>query len=246
VLTPGFEPPTFGIASVNGQNGWTCTGPFDQGVVANTFGYAAFGLQSLRISDAVTQSTFGDQTFAAPLTNGVGESTASAGGFPVGTRRTHFEAQFDLASTVPGARQPGMHISISPDRGDGARMSYLRFEDGVAGFDVFFDDVQGTTDPANFVETQIATGLNRAVAHTIKLTFDAVEGPSNDVVKVFIDGILVQTGTSWENYSRFDTEAAADPHPAVIRTLLIRASGTATPGDAGKGFLLDNLSLTSQ
>jgi len=68
-------------------------------------------------------------------------------------------------------------------------MSYLRFEDNSAGIDVFFVDVQGVTNPANFVETKIST-LDRTVPHTVRLTMQAVNGPSNDVVKVYIDGVF--------------------------------------------------------
>ncbi len=152
--------------------------------------------------------------------------------------------QFDIASTM-STQQSGMHMSVSPDRGDGSRMSYLRFEDGTSGMNVFFDDVQGTTNPANFVETQIGTGLSRSVPHTVKLTLDAVDGPSNDVVKVWIDGTLVHTGTSWENYYRYDSESSTEQTPRIIKTILFRESGTAHSADAGNGFLIDNLSLTS-
>ena len=73
-----------------------------------------------------------------------------------------------------------------------------------AGIDVFFADTPGTTNPANFTDIQVATGLTRAVSHTVKLTMDTLDGPSNDIVKVYIDGTLVRTGTSWENYYRYD------------------------------------------
>ena len=66
-----FENP-FTVGTINGQQGWTMTGPYDAAIVANTFGYTSFGSQSLRISDAVTSGAFGDQLFAKPLTNGVG------------------------------------------------------------------------------------------------------------------------------------------------------------------------------
>ena len=239
-----FESPTYTIGNINGQDGWTKTGTYDVAVVANTFSFASFGAQTLRISDAVTSGSFGDQTFAKPLVNSVGETSATNGTFSPGTKQTHFEMQFDIASTQL-AQQPGMHISVSPDRGDGSRMSYLRFEDGSNGINVFFDDVQGTTNPANFVETQIATDLSRSVPHTIKLTMDMFDGASNDVVKVWIDGTLVHTGTSWENYYRYDSEASTEQSPRIVKTVLFRESGTATPADAGKGYLIDNLTLTS-
>lgn len=244
-LSVNFESPTYTVGNINGQDGWTKTGTFDSEVVTNTYGYATFGSQSLRMSDSVTSGSFGDQTFAKPLVNAVGEVDATDGTFSEGVRQTHFETQFDIASTVPGAQQAGMHVSVSPDRGDGSRMSYLRFEDSTSGLDVFFDDVQGTTNPANFVETQVGTGLDRTVPHTVKLVMDVVDGPSNDVVKVYIDGTLVHTGTTWENYYRFDSEASAEQSPRIVKTVLFRESGAANPADAGNGFLVDNLTLTS-
>jgi hypothetical protein len=236
----------FALGTVNGQSGWSSTGPFDQAIVNNTYGFPTFGCKSLRISDAVISGSFGDQTFSDPVTNEAGETDALNGGMSGGTRQNHFEAQFDLASAT-STYQPGMHMSVSPDRGDGARMSYLRFEDAPDGINVFFDDVQSTTDPANFVETQIATDLSRAVPHTFKFVMDFVEGPSNDVVQIYIDGILVHTGTSWENYFRFDNESNPSlvSNSRTVDSLLFRQSGTATPANAGKGFLIDNYSLTS-
>ncbi|PJE65569.1 hypothetical protein COU91_00970 [Candidatus Saccharibacteria bacterium CG10_big_fil_rev_8_21_14_0_10_47_8] len=240
-----FENPPYIVGSISGQDGWSnAVNPtYDQGVVSTSV--PGFGSQAFRISDAVTSGSFGDWVFAKPLINSVGETASTASTFSAGTKQGHFEMQFDIASTVPDGQQPGLHISVSPDRGDGSRMSYLRFEDGASGINVFFDDVQGTTNPANFVETQIATGLNRAIPHTVKLTMDTLDGSSNDVVKVWIDGVLVHTGTSWENYYRFDTEAAAEQSPRIVKTVIIQARGTATPGNNTFGFLFDNLSLKS-
>lgn len=232
---------SFTLGTVNGQDGWTVTGPYDQEIVANIYGYPTFGCQSLRLSDSVTSGSFGDQVFAKPEVNGAGETSSTAGSFSEGVKQNHFETQFDIGSTMQ-AYQPGMHTSVSPDRGDGSRMSYLRFEDAPGGINVFFDDVQGTSNPANFVETQIAANLSRSVPHTIKLTMDFADGPSNDVVNVYIDGTLVHTGTSWENYYRYDSEAAAEQSPRIVKTVLFRQSGAATPANAGNGFLFDNYS----
>jgi hypothetical protein len=247
-----FENPPYSLGTINGQDGWSKTGSFDADVASNTTAFSSFGSQSLRISNAVTSGSFGDQTFAKPLADSVGETSSTAGSYSVGTKQSHFETQFDIASTMT-TEQTGMHTSVSPERGDGSRMSYLRFDDTATGINVFFDDVQGTTDtdPAvaglqtQFVETQIGTTLNRTVPHTIKLTFDAVDGPSNDVVKVWIDGTLKHTGTSWENYYRYDSEASAEQTPRIVKTVLFRESGAANPANAGKGYLFDNLSLSS-
>ncbi len=246
-----FESGTYTTGSINGQDGWSSLGSIGSGcavydhAVASQSTYPSFGGQSLRMSDSVTSGCFGDQTFAKPLVDSVGETAATANSFSTGTKQRRFEAQFDIASKVPGAQQSGMHVSVSPDRGDGSRMSYLRFEDGSTGIDVYFSDVQGTSNPANFVETQIASGLNRAVPHKVKISMDMLDGASNDVVKVYIDNTLVHTGTSWENYYRYDSSASAEQSPRIIKTLLWRSAGTANLSNAGNGFLFDNVSLYS-
>jgi hypothetical protein len=258
-----FESPTYNLGDINGQNGWVKTGSYDATV--STSSVPGFGSQSLRISDAVTSGSFGDQTFSPSLINEAGETDALNASMSSGTRQPHFEAQFDLASVL-SAVQTGMHVSVSPDRGDGARMSYLRFEDHSTadvytvdtadathpigshytdGIHVYFDDVQGTTNPANFVETDIAT-ISRA-PHTIKFSMDFVNGPSNDVVKIYADGNLVKTGTSWENYYRFDSESNPTlvSNSRTVDSILFRESGAANSSDATNGFLIDNFSELS-
>ncbi len=236
----------YNTGSINGVNGWSATGAYDYGVVANTFGYSNFNDQAFRISNGITSGSFGDWAFATPNTNGAGESGATAGAFSVGTLQNHFEAQFDIASTKPCAQQEGLRFSVSPDRGDGSRMSYLRFEDSAGGLDVFFDDVTGADDASiNFNETQIANDLDRSIPHKVKFVMDFVDGPSNDVVKIYIDGTLVHTGTSWENYYRYDNEASAEQSPRIVKTLIFQARGTAVPANTGKGYLVDNLTLSS-
>lgn len=242
-----FESPTYHIGSINGQDGWSSTGAYDQAVVTNTYGYASFGGQSFRISDAFTTGAFGDQTFSKSLVNECGESNAENGGNSGGVRQRHCEFSFDFASTLPTV-QPGMHLSVSPDRGDGARMSYLRFEDQFDGVHVFFDDV---TDPGHvingesFNETDIAT-ITRT-PHNIKFVMDFADGPDNDVVKIYIDGVLKITGTSWEDYYAFDTES--DPtlngHSRTVDSLLFREAGDPAPAHFGNGFLIDNLNSAS-
>ncbi len=235
---------SYTTGAINGQNGWSATGPYDFAIVPNTYGYASFDSQSFRISDGATSGSFGDWVFAPGVANGAGEASATAGAFSAGTRQTHFEAQFDIASTQPCQEQPGLHISVSPDRGDGSRMSYLRFEDTAGGLDVYFDDVSGT-GPISFDEVLVADNLNRSIPHKIKFVMDFVDGASNDIVKIYIDGVLVHTGKSWENYYRFDSESSAEQSPRIVKTLIFQARGTAHPANTGKGFLIDNLTYST-
>ncbi len=245
-----FENPPYALGSINAQDGWTSLGAAGSGcaiydhAVASSLGTAGFGLQSLRISNAVTSGCFGDMTFVKPLANAVGETSSTAGTYSAGTKQQHFEMQFDLASAVPEAQQAGLFMSVSPDRGDGSRISYLGFEDVTDGIDIIFYDVQGTSNPANFVLTDLGV-YDRSVSHTVKLTLDTLDGPSNDVVRVWINGTLVHTGTSWENYYRFDSEASAEQSPRIVKTVIFRTGGAAAPATAGAGFLVDNLSTFS-
>src|SRR5207245_6163174 len=130
----------------------------DQKIVDNTaYGYTTLGGQSWRISNAYTDGAFGDWPFSPSLANEAGETSAQ-NSFPNhsgGTLQSHFEVQWDFASTTPGSVQvPGcvnspvpdcLQISTSPDRGDGARMSFIRMKDlpdGLGGLSVEFVDYQ--------------------------------------------------------------------------------------------------------
>jgi hypothetical protein len=234
---------TFGNGSVNGQNGWQSTGSYDQAIVDNTYGFNSFGCKSLRLSNAVASGSFGDQTFSYSTANEAGESDSTSNGQSGGTRQNHYEAQFDVASTSQ-SQQTSLSLSVAPDRGDGSRMSYLRLADQADGIHVFFVDVQGTTSPSNFVETEIAT-LSRTAPHTLKFAIDYVNGPSNDIVKVYVDGSLVHTGTTWENYYRYDSESSAEQSPRTSDSLLFRAGGAPVPANSGKGLLFDNVNITT-
>jgi hypothetical protein len=257
------------VGDINGQpssstlpNGkWSKTGPYDVKVVpVSTYAAAAgygFVSQALRITDAVTSGSFGDQTFSPGLADEAGESGASdvVNGVPIsgGLRQPHFDASFLIGTAQTTQQCVGcttpLHMSVSPDRGDGARMSYLRFEDQADGVHVCFSDVVdkgpvGTV--ANFRESDIAT-LSRTQSHLIQFSIDFKDGPANDTVKIYIDSRLVTTGTTWEDYYRYDPEQSAQGNQIpTVDKLLFREAGTANPGDAvSGGFLLDRVTLAS-
>jgi len=286
-----FEPPAYHTGSIDMQNGWGGQNPpvtfinpaIDQAIVSNNVAApASFGKQSWRISNAYTDGSFGDMPFSPSLANEAGETQAFNGNgvltFSGGTRQNHFESQWAFTSADPTG--PGTdcsstsvtcsYLSMAPDRGDGARMSYIRLEDDSSGLRVFFDDYQdkapygsyGTPATAaqgcgpedNFVETMVASGLNRTKAHTVKRTMDFVDGPRNDVVKVYVDGTLRHTGTSWEDYFRWCTESGggtgstATDQSRTVDSMIFTVrggQGETHPLNRLRGFLIDNLSLQS-
>ena len=236
----------FTVGDVNGQNGWTsghgssfCP-VYDVGLVTNTYGYPSLGTKSLRISNAITCGSFNDQTFSPSMPNEAGETSASTSVYSGGTRQPYFEAQWDFASTVPGSEQPGLYVVASADRGDPSRMSWLQMQDTPTGLQLNFEDYQESIQ--DFVNTPIATGLDRTVPHTVKMTIQFVDGPSNDIVKVYLDGALIHTGTTWEDYYR---DLAPGGVPAPVDSIMFRVGGAAAPATLGNGFLIDNFSSFS-
>jgi hypothetical protein len=199
--------------NIDRQNGWSNTGLYDANVVSIA------GDQALQISNAKTSGSFGDQTFAPLLTNGAG-----------GTALQHFTASFSIGTTQ-STQQAGLSISVSPDNGQGARMSYLRFDDQTNGVHVFFDQAKGAT----FVESDIAT-LTRGAAHTVAFSIDFTAA-SNHQVTITIDNKVAAVGATWASYYQKTEHNPTSP----VRTMLFRAGGTAVPALAGQGFLIDNL-----
>jgi hypothetical protein len=229
----------------------------DSGVVvnaANSNAPSSFETKSFRMSNAVVSGCFND-AFTPQTANEAGEATAQNSPLSGGTRQPYYETQFTFASYT-GGLQPGLSVQVSPDRGDGSRMSYVKMEHTATDLELSFYDVQGVDPPntstpcfqcANFVPTSLGK-FDPKVPHTVRITMQLVDGPSNDIVKVYVDGNLVHTGGSWEDYYKLDTESSPTPADQVSRTvdsLLIRASGNAQADTAGKGFLFDDVSVTT-
>ena len=154
---------------------------------------------------------------------------------------------------------------LAPDAGDGGRMSWVQMTDvNPLGLDVNFYEYKdnapygSNATPSDgigvedgFFLTAAATGLDRTVPHRIKIVMDLLDGPRNDVVKLYVDGVLKVTGTSWEDYFRWnqgpgDAEQTAPVRESrVVRTLLYRTGGAAVPATFGNGFLFDNEAKSS-
>jgi len=250
------QPLLQGSSLPNGRWSKCCGYPYDVNVVSvSTYPAASgygFGSQALQISDAVTSGSFGDQAFSPGLGDEAGESGAVDLGLSGGLRQPDFDASFLIGTTQASQQCVGcptpLHMTVSPDRGDGARMSYLRFEDQADGVHVFFVDVVdkgpvGTV--ATFRQSDIAT-LSRTRSHLVEFSIQFKDGPANDTVKIYIDGKLVKNGTTWEDYYRYDPEQTPQGNQVpTVDKLLFRESGAMNPGDLGQGFLLDRVILTS-
>jgi hypothetical protein len=263
---PGVTPP---------PNGWGGSFPpgvinpaIDQQVVANWPGRPpSFGFQSWRISNGYASGSFADMPFSPSLTNEAGETDAQNLIYSGGIRQNHFDVQYSFTSADPDNPVEGdSYVSSSPDRGDGARMSYVRLEDHPAGIEVWFSDYRdnapygqyGTPVSAqkgcsledDFTDIKVAT-VSRGRAHSVRLAIDFVDGPRNDVVKVYVDGSLRYVGTTWEDYFRWCPESGggtgnpANDRSRTVDSMLYRVGGVPHPQNIGRGFLIDNLFYSS-
>jgi hypothetical protein len=241
---PGQDFEGFALGSVNGQNGWTVTNSAFDYAIADTTGLygGALGTRALRVSNAVTSGSFGDQLFSEQLANEAGETTAENGGLSGGVRQKRYSTSFTFASADPSAEQPGLVLGVSPDRGDGARMSLVRLYDTPTGLKVtafgFNHD-----DGDSFPETTVAANLDRTAVHTLSLTMDLVDGVANDRVSISVDAGQPVVIGSWEEYFR-----VVEGNPSrTVDSLLFRAS-IAAPNSAaiaGKGFYIDAVQQAS-
>ena len=55
----------------------------------------------------------------------------------------------------------------------------------------------------------------------IRFSINLKNGPANDQVKIYVDGVLKKTGTTWEDYYRYDSEQAPQGNkvPTIDRAM---------------------------
>ena len=268
-VTTNFEPPLFHTGSVNGQDGWKSDVPgdipslphgYDQAVVNNASpssspappappGPAAFGTQSLRMSNAygtgpdTSPPEFELQTYSKPVTQPAGEHLDN----------TEFTAQFSFISVFPTqqptsgctfvAPSPCLRISVSPDNGHGARMSYIGLDDLADGIHVIFYDTPDPNHPDNWVPYDLDT-LSRTQVHTIRFWMRLIPGPNNDLVRILIDGQDAgQCFTTWENWYRLGEHH--EPAPSDRLLFLSGNRDGDRPALLGGGYLFDNVTTAT-
>ena len=213
-----------GNTNINGNDGWMATGAYDEGIVAD-----GINGPSLRMSNAITSGSFSDWVFSKPTQSPAGESVAN-----------HvYKGEFKFKSAT-GAAQPGLQISVSPDNGQGARMSFVRLMDMGDGIHVMFNEMRPNS--SEFSGVQDIAKVDYPAAHTLRFELKMLPGRNNDQVAVYVDGVKKVVGKSWENYYR-DSELH---EPGVVDRMIFQARTSG--GDAptlGHGYLIDNVSSST-
>jgi hypothetical protein len=230
----------FSLGSVNGQGGWGVSNPlFDQEVVDLS------GNRVLRLSNRYTSPSFSDQTFA-PRPGGTGMTPADpvnsnpgffAGETSTGASYNRFIGSFEIRSVATGNTDPGARITVSPDNGQGARQGFVAFENTATGMAVMTFDVDAG---GNFVGPETLTTIDFGEWAKIRYEIDFIDGPFNDVARIYIDDVLVKTLHSWESYYPV-AQPTLHPNGVPVQTWLFRMSGTAVPN--AQGFYIDNVTV---
>jgi hypothetical protein len=230
----------FSLGSVNGQGGWGVSNPlFDQEVVDLA------GNRVLRLSNRYTSGSFSDQTFA-PRPGGIPTPPANpvssnpgffAGETSTGASYNRFIGSFEIRSVATGDTDRGARITVSPDNGQGARQGFVAFENTATGVAVTTFDL---TAGGSFVGPETLTTINFGVWAKIRYEIDFIDGPFNDVARIYIDDVLVKTLHSWESYYPV-VQPTLHPNGVPVQTWLFRMSGTAAPN--AQGFYIDNVTV---
>jgi len=226
-LTPGLASTYttnfsgFSSGSINGQNGWSVTGPFDQSIT--TFS----GSNVFQMSNETASTTFADMPYSAALPALAGE----------GTPYNFFSTTFTFHSAT-GAGQNGLDLQVGPyNAGETGRQNLFEITDtGSGGLDVGFWDTDGS---GNFNEHSIGSGLSYTDWHTATMNIVFNPGPGNDVVTVWLDGNLIGTFNSFDSYYPL-FEPGTD---STVDSVLFRARNAGT-GLTGNGLYFGSLSLT--
>lgn len=241
-----FNSFTTGV-SVDGQGGWGVANPaWDEEVVA--FG-AGFG-NVWRVSNAATAGSFGDMPFAPRPGGIVADATTDpvngnpgnfAGESVTGAAWTGFRASFDFRSATGAAQSPNTRITISPDNGRGARQGFAGIRDnGATGLELTTFDYNTATSA--FDGPILIGTVGYDTWHNLRYELDFVDGPNNDIARIYLDNVLVHSGPSWEGYYPA-FEPTLHPLGVPVQTLLFRLSGGAEPSALGGGFYIDNVDV---
>ena len=225
--TTGFTGVTIDRTAEAPTDTWRMTGGYDATITEDAADPA------LRISNAVTSGSFGDQLFSPTLDVPATET---------GPART-FTASFVLE---PVQLQPGLRVTVSPDNGQGGRGGFLAIEHTNAGINLVsqgsFVNEAGALD---WAVTPVATGLDPSKPHTVILKLvkkpNTKKSTNNDVFSVQVDGKPVKN-TSFEAYYQ-----ATKEQNYQTDTLLFRLSATAQPASSSRpsGLLIDDVTIAT-
>ena len=234
----------YALGSVVGQHGWTDATPSspDNAIVDVS------GNRMLRLANDPTSGDFGGP-FSPAFAISAGEGGAAAD-----TLSFSFVVKA-VNNVADGSR---LEIDLgSSDRDD--RYNFMALEYTAGGLRLVQNtplaDPDGNWQSNNFDwggNVQLGALFDASVSHTIQVIFRAVDGSNNDIVEFYVDGNLVGTGSTFENFAEFHL---GQPHASAINSVnnvLFRAGDPAGnpfpadgPGGNRQGFYVDDLGMSA-
>lgn len=227
-------------ASINGQNGWTSSGGFDEQVMA--IGDAAHAGQNVwKLGNRIISTSYGNQPLSPPLSESVGESTVrSAGGGDA------MEVVFWVRPMSFFADGSAITLSLSPPGGN--RQTYLRIEnnlDANGGNQLRVIDYLNAATTNEYRTFLTAVAISRSAWTKVRMVMETPDGSSNDIFQIFLNDQLAGTYSTWEDYHTW--ALGGNSVPLAVDRLMFRASVAphdVNPvfADAGaQGYALDQL-----
>ncbi len=228
----------------DGENGWKYAGASDQEIVD------VGGDKMLRMSSDPTTGAFGGP-YSPALGDAAGEPQTTA----------DFSAQV-VRFTFRAVDPDGDNSRLEVDFGNAAgtdRNNFMAIEsvDG-SGLRIAVADplLDGDWDTGNGTvndfsaftgNRELISGVDASQSHEIELRLTYVDGPNNDVIQVYLDGVLIGTTTTFENYrDALGGEHANNAEANQTDRVFFRnsAGGAAPqdgPGGQNQGFYFDDI-----
>lgn len=266
--------------TVDLQNGWTTRDSFNTFSSVCRWDEQVVEVNSakvFRMSNAFTSTTYSCQVFSAVSGQVAGESNAALWndygtngaspknpiGFGANAATKTFYSKIVFRSAT-GRAQPGLVVQLlSSAKQSTVTMSSLRIRDtGADGFELSFLDTRATDGVVEFKRTFIGPLLSYSDLHTIEIDITFVDGVTtvgnelygNDVVRVWLNGNLIHTGTTWEAYYYYTERiTSADPRLQAVNSVQFRLStpnangvlppALNLPGVSGAGLYFEDFAI---
>ena len=222
----------------NGQNGWQVLGPArDQAVVDLGGGNHAFHISSDPAS--------GD--FGGPYSPALSVAAGETGLSPYQNQ----SIKFDFKAVSSAVDQSRLEIDFANASGTD-RHNFLLIESTGTGLRIAVNEPLATGDwtsndfDAFTGNRTLISGVDQTVSHHLEMRLTYVDGSDNDVIGIYLDGALIGTTTTFENYHDFHLEQDHDAAASANLTsrVLFRTGGN-PPNDGAdglnQGFNIDNL-----
>ncbi len=226
----------------NGENGWKYAGASDQEIVD------VGGDKMLRMSSDPTTGAFGGP-YSPALGDAAGEPQTTA---DYSSQIIRFN--FSAVSSVPD----GSRLEVDFGNAAGTDRNSFMVIELVAGQGIRIAVNEPTTtndiwttgqDFTAFTgNVELIGGIDASRSHEIELRLTYVDGANNDVIKVYLDGELIGSTTTFENYrdwfagtTHADNAEANQTNRVFFRNSAGGAAPQDGPGGQNQGFYFDDI-----